>query len=44
MAEEGATASPEKEEKKQLPFVKYKGAIKYFTDGNEIAEASDGLM
>ncbi|XP_073817220.1 WRN exonuclease [Musca autumnalis] len=44
MAEEGATASPEKEEKKPLSFIKYRGAIKYLTDGNEIAEASDGLI
>ncbi|XP_013114438.1 3'-5' exonuclease [Stomoxys calcitrans] len=39
----GAVASPEKK-KKPLAFVKYRGAIKYFTNGNEIAEASDSLM
>ncbi|KAI8130686.1 hypothetical protein FF38_06185 [Lucilia cuprina] len=46
MAEEGgqgAAASPEKETKK-LTFIKYRGAIKYHTDGNEIAEASDNLI
>ncbi|XP_037949726.1 Werner Syndrome-like exonuclease isoform X1 [Teleopsis dalmanni] len=37
------TPSPEKIEKK-LPFIKYKGKIKYFTEGNEIAEASDFVM
>ncbi|XP_061402379.1 3'-5' exonuclease-like [Musca vetustissima] len=45
MAEEGGAApSPIKEEKKKLAFVKYRGAIKYYTDGNEIAEASDSLI
>lgn len=44
MAEEGVQLpSPEKVTEK-LPFVKYRGAIKYYTDGNEIAEASDYLM
>lgn len=42
MAEEGPV-SPEKPEKK-LPYIKYKGAIKYYADGNEIAETSDLVM
>ncbi|XP_075148910.1 WRN exonuclease [Haematobia irritans] len=44
MTEEGGIASPEEVKKKPLTFVKYKGEIKYFTNGNEIAEASDSIL
>lgn len=37
------TPSPEKPEKK-LSFIKYKGAIKYYTDKIDIAATSDELM
>ncbi|XP_030369869.1 Werner Syndrome-like exonuclease [Scaptodrosophila lebanonensis] len=43
MAEEG-TPSPEKEKPEKLPFIKYRGAIKYFTESHEIAESADAVM
>ncbi|EDV93306.1 Werner Syndrome-like exonuclease [Drosophila grimshawi] len=43
MAEDGP-ASPEKEIPKKLPFIKYSGAIKYFTESQEIAASADEVM
>ncbi|XP_011204128.2 Werner Syndrome-like exonuclease [Bactrocera dorsalis] len=41
MAEDDIVVPEEIEIKRKLPFIKYKGAIKYHTEGHEIAEASD---
>ncbi|XP_050341023.1 3'-5' exonuclease [Bactrocera neohumeralis] len=41
MAEDDIVIPEEVEIKRKLPFIKYKGAIKYHTEGHEIAEASD---
>ncbi|XP_036344583.1 Werner Syndrome-like exonuclease [Rhagoletis pomonella] len=39
---EGDIAIPEEIEiKRKLPFIKYKGEIKYYTEGHEIAETAD---
>ncbi|XP_002069580.2 Werner Syndrome-like exonuclease [Drosophila willistoni] len=43
MAEEG-TPSPEKEKPEKLPFIKYKGAIKYYTENHEIAASADDVI
>ncbi|KAH8395933.1 hypothetical protein KR215_012254, partial [Drosophila sulfurigaster] len=43
MAESG-TPSPEKEIPEKLPFIKYKGAIKYYTESQEIAASADEVM
>ncbi|KAH8268079.1 hypothetical protein KR018_012463, partial [Drosophila ironensis] len=43
MAEDG-TPSPEKVEPKKLPFIKYKGAIKYFTENQDIAASADDVL
>ncbi|TMW43066.1 hypothetical protein DOY81_011854 [Sarcophaga bullata] len=46
MAEDGGEmfSLPEEEVKKPLPYVEYRGMIKYLTDGYEIAESSDSIM
>ncbi|XP_067627210.1 3'-5' exonuclease [Eurosta solidaginis] len=41
MAEDDIAIPEEIEIKRKLPFIKYKGAIKYYTEGHDIAEASD---
>uniref|UniRef100_A0A0K8TYM3 Werner Syndrome-like exonuclease n=1 Tax=Bactrocera latifrons TaxID=174628 RepID=A0A0K8TYM3_BACLA len=41
MAEDDIVIPEEIEIKRKLPFIKYKGTIKYHTEGHEIAEASD---
>ncbi|KAH8288542.1 hypothetical protein KR054_004809 [Drosophila jambulina] len=43
MAEDGPP-SPEKEEPVKLPFIKYKGAIKYYTENQDIAASADDVM
>lgn len=43
MAEDGSP-SPEKEVPEKLPYIKYKGAIKYFTESNDIAASADEVM
>lgn len=43
MAEDGSP-SPEKEVPEKLPYIKYKGAIKYFTENNDIAASADEVM
>ncbi|EDW59362.2 3'-5' exonuclease [Drosophila virilis] len=43
MAEDG-TPSPEKEIPEKLPFIKYRGAIKYYTESHEIAASADEVM
>ncbi|XP_017856469.1 PREDICTED: Werner Syndrome-like exonuclease [Drosophila arizonae] len=43
MADVG-TPSPEKEIPEKLPFIKYRGAIKYFTESQEIAASADEVM
>ncbi|XP_053950618.1 3'-5' exonuclease [Anastrepha ludens] len=44
MAEDDIVIPEEIEIKRKLPFIKYKGKIKYFTEGHEIAEASDSIF
>ncbi|XP_034116142.2 3'-5' exonuclease [Drosophila albomicans] len=41
---EGGTPSPEKEIPEKLPFIKYNGAIKYYTESQEIAASADEVM
>ncbi|KAH8358969.1 hypothetical protein KR093_003618, partial [Drosophila rubida] len=41
---EGGTPSPEKANPEKLPFIKYKGAIKYYTESQEIAASADEVM
>lgn len=41
---EGGTPSPEKEVPEKLPYIKYSGAIKYFTEVNDIAASADEVM
>ncbi|XP_023161154.2 Werner Syndrome-like exonuclease [Drosophila hydei] len=43
MADDG-TPSPEMEVPEKLPFIKYRGAIKYFTESQEIAASADEVM
>ncbi|XP_034487111.1 Werner Syndrome-like exonuclease [Drosophila innubila] len=43
MTEDG-TPSPEKAIPEKLPFIKYKGAIKYYTENHEIAASADEVM
>ncbi|KAH8243668.1 hypothetical protein KR032_009211 [Drosophila birchii] len=43
MAEDGPP-SPEKEEPVKLPFIKYNGAIKYYTENQDIAASADDVM
>ncbi|KAL7727753.1 hypothetical protein ACLKA6_008085 [Drosophila palustris] len=43
MAEDG-DPSPEKEIPEKLPFIRYKGAIKYYTENHEIAASADEVM
>ncbi|XP_017102313.3 3'-5' exonuclease [Drosophila bipectinata] len=43
MADSG-TPSPEKEKPEKLPFIKYKGAIKYYTESQDIAASADDVM
>lgn len=44
MAEDDMVIPKEVEIKRKLPFINYKGAIKYYTEGNDIAEASDLIL
>ncbi|KAH8312164.1 hypothetical protein KR044_009636 [Drosophila immigrans] len=41
---EGGSPSPVKEKPEKLPFIKYKGAIKYYTESQEIAASADEVM
>lgn len=41
---DGGTPSPEKEKPEKLPFIKYKGAIKYYTESQDIAASADDVM
>ncbi|XP_022211438.1 Werner Syndrome-like exonuclease [Drosophila obscura] len=43
MAEDG-TPSPEKVVPEKLPFIKYRGEIKYFTENQDIAASADDVM
>ncbi|BFF90622.1 Werner Syndrome-like exonuclease [Drosophila madeirensis] len=43
MAEDG-TPSPEKVAPEKLPFIKYTGAIKYYTENQDIAASADDVM
>ncbi|XP_017084650.2 Werner Syndrome-like exonuclease [Drosophila eugracilis] len=43
MAEDGSP-SPEKEKPEKLPFIKYKGAIKYFTENHDIASSAEEVL
>uniref|UniRef100_A0A6P4FHU1 3'-5' exonuclease n=1 Tax=Drosophila rhopaloa TaxID=1041015 RepID=A0A6P4FHU1_DRORH len=43
MAEDGPP-SPEKEKPEKLPFIKYKGDIKYFTESQDIAASADEVL
>nr|B4PLB3.1 RecName: Full=3'-5' exonuclease; AltName: Full=Werner Syndrome-like exonuclease [Drosophila yakuba] len=43
MAEDGSP-SPEKEKPEKLPFIKYKGAIKYYTENQDIAASADDVL
>lgn len=44
MAEDDIVIPEKIEIKRKLPFINYKGAIKYYTEGHEIAEASDLIL
>nr|XP_036677907.1 Werner Syndrome-like exonuclease [Drosophila suzukii] len=43
MAEEGSP-SPEKKKPEKLPFIKYTGAIKYYTENQDIAASADEVL
>ncbi|XP_017040183.1 Werner Syndrome-like exonuclease [Drosophila ficusphila] len=43
MAEDGSP-SPEKKKPEKLPFIKYKGAIKYYTENQDIAASADEVL
>ncbi|KAH8417450.1 hypothetical protein KR222_000047, partial [Zaprionus bogoriensis] len=46
MAENGSPAKDEEEQEvpEKLPFIRYRGAIKYFTENNDIAASADEVM
>jgi len=43
MAEDGSP-SPEKKKPEKLPFIKYTGAIKYYTENQDIAASADEVL